>query len=199
MATAVSICNTAIARIGEREFITSLNEATSHARACNVLYEASLETMLASFPWPFAKKSAVLAVVEEGEREDWAFTYALPTDCLVVRSIWPGTRTPDAMSRVPYELELNAAGNGRVLVTDDDNGEIIYTAKITSAALFPPLFADAFAWLLARELAMTVSVKPDVAVRAAQMYELSFERAMAAALNESHENEPEPESITARR
>ena len=199
MANQADICNLAIARIGEREFISNIDEDTGTARACKVLYTNALEVQLASFHWPFAKKSAVLTAADVADREDWGYTYQLPSDCLIVRHIWSGSRTPDASARVPFELELDADSYGRVLLTDMASAQIVYTKRLTTAVNFPPLFVDALAWRLASELAMTVANRPDLAVRAAQAAELAFSRATASALNETSELQPESEFITARR
>lgn len=197
MATDVSICNLALARVGVREFIDSLDGAEAEAQACKVLYAHCRDTLLASFPWPFAQRRASLALVAGAERTNWTYAYALPADYLGGQAITGATRTPSSDARVSFTVEGDAT-SGRLLLADQEDIEFVYTAAVTDPALFSPLFADALAWLLARELSVTIPNKADYRAQADTMFERQLSRAAAVALGESHEVEPEAQLILAR-
>jgi hypothetical protein len=198
MYTEASICNLALIRIGSAALIDSLNEDTAEARACKVLYPHTRDNALSEFDWPFARRRSTLARLAGVERTNWGFAFTLPTDCLAVRSIITATRTPSITSQVPYTIETNDAGNGKILLCDSDNVEIFYTARLATVGLLPAYFVEALAWLLARELSMTLAVRPDLRQQALQSWEMSLARAESLALTEGHETEPESELVTVR-
>lgn len=200
MATNVSICNLALVRVGVGPdgYIDSLEEETTEGMACDALFEHCRDTLLSSFDWNFARRRQTLALLEDVEREGWEYAYALPSDVLVPLRITGAERTPDAASRVPFAVEANDSGDGQVLVTDFEEVELVYTAKITSQAIVNPLFYDTLAWLLASELAMTIPNKADYRAQAVTRYEQQLSRAMALDLAQGHESEPDGQLIKAR-
>ena len=54
------ICNMALARIGLGGTISSLNDPTPAARACNTFYAQCRDSLLAMARWPFAIRRAIL-------------------------------------------------------------------------------------------------------------------------------------------
>lgn len=202
-----AICNLALSRIGVTNTIDSIDEDTAEARACKALYEHVRETLLASHPWSFATRRADLALLSDDSADTstvggWGFTYSLPANCVQVLRVWGGDRIPTNSTKVPFTLEYDAT-SGRVLRTDieatDTNPvQVEYVYAIDNPALLPPWFRDAFAWALAADLAMALSVDDGRAARARQMAEQILSRAMAASANEQHEVMPDSEIIAAR-
>lgn len=202
-----SICNLALSRIGVTNTIDSIDDDTAEARACKALYDHVRETLLASHPWGFATRRADLALLSDDSADSstvggWGYTYSLPANCVQVLRVWGGDRIPLSMHKVPYALEYDAT-SGKVLRTDmsatDTNPvQIEYIFEVDNPTLFPPWFRDAFAWALAAELAMALSVDDGRAVRARQMAEQMLSRAMAASANEGSEVTPDSEIIAAR-
>lgn len=194
MATQVGICNLALGRIGSRKPLASLEENRPEAQQCAAIWDTVVETALGSAWWTFATGRAVLAQsATETERPGWEYVYALPSDCVQVRGLWAGVRTPAPHMRTPFAVEANDAGDGKVLLTDDAEAQLTYTRRLTTVPLYPPLFTDALAWMLASELALSLPVKPDLSRNAFQRAELALARAAAAALREGQEDAP-PES-----
>lgn len=184
-----AICNRALGRIGQSGNLASLAESNEAARACNVVFPQARAELLQAFAWPFALRRANLVEVGEETHDGWAFTYALPSDCLFARRIWSGARDPILAERVEFAIEHDAT-RGRILLCDleataDDPVVLSYTAEITNPILFPPLFVDALAWLVAQELAMWLKVDPALGRMAGEKYELARQRAAAVALNEA--------------
>jgi hypothetical protein len=197
MSTVVSICNMALARIGVSSYISSLNEASNEARNCALFYEPMRDFVLRDHPWNFAKKRVVLADAGEPPAE-WGFKYAYPSDCLKVRNIVPpGMRNPRNDQRVQYEV---ANENGqRVIYTDLEEAELVYTYRVEDPTLYDSMFISALAYLLASEIAMPLSVSPPVAEQARKAYNQVVSMASAQSMSESHEGPaPESELITVR-
>jgi hypothetical protein len=192
------LCNVALARVGHRQFLDSLEEATAEARVCKELYAPTRDALLASLPWGFATRRAVLAAVAGAERTGWEYVYALPDDCVTARYLWAG-RTPTPERRIPFVLEHDAATGRAVLLADLEAAELVYTARIETPTMFPPLFDDALAWRLASELALALAVKPQVAMAMDQRARMAMLAAGAAEMNQSQEDQlPEGESVRAR-
>lgn len=205
MATdAVQICNRALLRVGQRQLIGDLAEATTPAQACNALYSMAVDEVLAEIPWRWATLRAALALLGTNSPLNWAYIYALPSDCLTARYILDGTllstpfssagfdtlqTAPGREGRVPFALKYNAI-SGPVLLTDQENAGLVYVARVTVVPHFPPLFADALAWKLAAELALALPVKPQVGIAMMQSYQQALARAAAADANQGQADVP---------
>lgn len=190
------ICNRALLRIMQSRPISSLDEATTWARSCKALFADSRDAVLEARDWPFARRRAVLAQIADGARGGWGYAYTLPDDCIEPRFIEPSTSAdadddddevpvdPTGLLSgavpVPFETEDDET-LGRVLLTDEDTVDLVYTARVTAVPRFSPLFVDALAWQLAADLALGVAKKGDLAEKCMRMYELALARAGAAA------------------
>ena len=197
--TVAGVCNLALARVGQREFIDSLEEATTQAQVCAAIWEATRDSCLAAAPWRFARRRAALALTTY-ERSGWAYVYALPSDCITPVEIYPGVRPTLPGGQVPFVLELDDSANALVLCTDAVEPELSYVRRLENPALWPMKFVQYVASALAIELALSLPVKPELA--------RGLMPSMTAALlsAETHDNRsqvddnpPEGESVRARR
>lgn len=197
MATVVSICNMALARIGVSSFISNLNEASNEARVLNLFYEQMRDFALRDNDWNFARRRVVLANAGTPPT-NWAFKYTYPSDCIYARKIlMAGMRNPRNDQRIPFEIA--SEGSQRVIYTDQAQAELVYTARITDPTLYDPMFESALAFLLAAEVAMPLTVKESVANAARNGYERVKSLAAAQSANEGFEGaEPESQLITER-
>lgn len=188
----IEICRLALARIGVTAPIQSLDEPSAEAAACKLLYPPSRDAVLESHWWGFARKMAGLALLSGVERSPWRYAYALPTDCVAPRFIWNGIRNPRADERIPFEPQALDALNGTALFTDQEEVELVYTARIVQPGLFSALFSSALAWRLASELASALPSKRDLRADAMTMY-LSELSTAAAADDAAERSDPQPE------
>lgn len=192
--TDAEICNVALARVGQREFIDDLNDASAQAQVCKALFTAARDAVLESFAWPFATRRATLALLAGATRDSWGYVYVLPSDCVAVRYVYAGTRNPASDERIAYAREIADDANGNptvhVLLTDQIDAVLVYTALISVTALYPPLFVDALAWRLAADLALALPVKPEVGLRMQQGYSLALNRAAASQLKQQQLDVP---------
>ena len=149
MATKIDICNMALAYLGDRATVVSIDppEGSPQADHCARFYPIAKGQILAEYPWSFALKRANLArlaTAPEGAR--YAFT--LPQDCVRVVSIFDGRSNFELHD---YTLETN---QGHVIVTSDcEDVYINYVSSLTPEVMFSASFADALAHLLASKLA----------------------------------------------
>jgi hypothetical protein len=189
--TPAELCNVALGRIGVRDYIDDLAEASTEAQVCAVSYPFSRDLVLGAFPWSFATKRANLAEQTGVTRSGWGYAYALPVDLVTVRYLYNGANIgplETEAKRTPYRLE--GADGQRVLLTDQGAAELVYTARIETVALYPALFQDALAWHLASELALALAVKPQLGIAALGQYERALARAAAADLRQTQEGPP---------
>lgn len=193
MANDADICNMALLRSGKTSTIASLDEKSTEASVCRAFYATTRDAVLRALPWPFATRRAFLAPSDEPAPTNWGFAYALPSDCLLIRSVVvPGMRLSRVDQRIPYESA------GTRIYTDQSQVELLYTARIDDSTLFDSQFISALAWALAVEFALCLAIKPDLANLARQAYRLAVSEAWASAASESSELAPESEFIAVR-
>jgi hypothetical protein len=137
MATSeTEICNIALGHLGEAP-ITSLDEDSKAARACNLHYALTRDELLRAHRWNFAKTRLVLTELAEAPAFTWAHQFQLPADCLRVVE-FNDQEIGDWISE-EYEIE------GRALLTDADAANIVYIKKEIDVSLYDPLFVQALA------------------------------------------------------
>lgn len=200
-ATVVQICNLALSNLGISTLLSSLDEDSNEARVCNIWYEMTRDAVLQDFEWNFAKRRVSLAELSEAAATEWDYVYAYPSDCIQTRMLTlPGIRHPRNDQRVQFEVAYN--GSQRVIYTDQIQAELIYTSRVTDAAIFPPLFVVSLSWALAAAIAPSLVGQiagQSVAASMRQVYQQMLMQAAAAAMREGQEGpEPEPELLTVR-
>ena len=114
------VANLALGLCGQRQLIDSLNEDTTEAQMAKAYFASTRDELLQSFAWRFATKRAVLALSTE-TREGWLYCYVAPNDMLLEAPlrIWDGDREPGSGGRIPFTIELNDAGDGHLILTDE--------------------------------------------------------------------------------
>lgn len=182
----VSICNMALARIGQGKSITSLTESSQAAATCSAFYEQVRDEVLVEFPWPFALRRVTLALVASDPNEDWAYSYRRPTDCLTARRVLAGT----SRRSKPLVWEPGGDDAGGLVFTDEAEAALEYVARVENPAVFPPKFVNALAWRLAMELAPVLQESPAYADVAERKYKDALAKATVHAANEGV---PDPE------
>jgi hypothetical protein len=157
MASVIDICNLALAHIGDRANITSIDppEGSAQAEHCARFYPMARDVLLNMHPWSFAVKRAVLADISATviPPAKWQYSYTAPGDFMKILGVYD----PNAMydeNKAEYEFELSADSSGtRVIYANPEDAVVRYVAYVTDAARFPPIFTEGLAWLLASYLA----------------------------------------------
>lgn len=155
----VSICNLALAHLGDEANITSIRPPDGSAQAghCAQFYPIARGVLLSMQPWSFATRRAALAPTTNLIGDIWQYAYLLPSDCLrPVESAMPGIGNYFLDNFMPsgwrFVIESNAAGD-RILYTNAQTATLRYIALVTDTSKFPVLFTAALARLLAAYLA----------------------------------------------
>lgn len=190
----VSMCNMALSRVGGRP-IASLTEESTEALHCRTFYDQVRDETLRAHRWSFATRREALAELGDAPT-GWAYRYAAPVDCLLAREI---VRPHTSMPAIRYRLE-NDVTAGRVLLTDQPQATLLYTARITDPALFDVSFVGALTWALAAAVALPIGATETMQRNAQQMaaYMLGLAQASDAAEDGVMVIDHEPDWIAAR-
>lgn len=192
------VANLALGLIGQRQLLNSLEEDSTEAQMAKLYFAPTRDELLAAWDWRFARARAVLALTTE-ERTGWTYCYAAPTGMLAARRIWDGTREPGEGERIPFDKELNDAGDGHLIVTDQPDAELVYTRSLETVALWPQGFVKAVAAQMAVYLAGALPVKPGLARTLQPAATLALQQAAAQDAREAQRDpEAEAEAIRVR-
>jgi hypothetical protein len=158
------IANQALGRIGAQSIMSLDDTGTKAAIEAKRIFEATVKEVGRSAPWACLQKRVELAALSAVPAFEWAKQYQLPTDFLglvQLNGYYVNELTPD-----DYEIE------GRVLLTDDDEAKIKYTAYKEETGDYDSLFTNAIVVMLAAKLAMPIAQNEQMAAN----FILEFER-----------------------
>jgi hypothetical protein len=175
----VDICNLALAAIGTRSKIADLAEGSTEADACATQYDASLEAVLQSAHWNFARKQIALTLLKDATADPpddvpqpWMYEYAYPSDCVQGRYIMPDMQTqpatvPGAASaplwvgpqvKFLVSSDVDSRGNpNKVILCNQASAILVYTSRIKNVALFDGQFVLALANYLGARICMQLT------------------------------------------
>lgn len=151
MASELDICNAGLSHVSAYG-IQSLDERTKEARECKRLYPIARDAMLESHDWAIARKRVALALLSD-TYSGWDYAYAWPADCIMPRKIYDEGECAGS-EKIKFEFGVSAALNRRVILTNKEDAELIYTAKVTDANLYTTMMIDALSFRLASDLAL---------------------------------------------
>ena len=156
MPSIIDVCNKALSTIGTRSTISALTEGSIESNLCSLWYDCTRQSLLRVHPWSFARRQVPLSLLAAaaGTPENptgatprpmapWNYEYAWPADCLRVRQIFQPVANGPA---IPFLLsgDLDAAGNNiKVVLTNQSQASLIYTADITNPDIWDSEFEDA--------------------------------------------------------
>jgi hypothetical protein len=201
--------------IGNSKTIANVEtEVSKEAAACRIFYDDVLEEILKARHWPFAKKFATLALVEEDPTVEWKYAYRYPSDCLEVRRIIDdsvsssnldelgGDRsTPERTGDYHEPYVIGQDDSGLLIYTNKDTAQIEYTIRVESIVRWPSDFKMALSFLLGFYVApvLTGGDPFKMGARCFEMYKMKLEDAGANAGNEEQQKaNPDSEFIRTR-
>ena len=152
MISDVIIANMALSHVGAKSTIEAIGEASTEGRVIDLWFEFSRKQTLEGHDWNFARKRRTLTTHAEDPPEGvWGFRYVYPGDCVAARKIEnPTASAPlvwiqnftDPETRgdaIPFEVEMNDAGNEKTILTNLDDAKLVYTFDQTDAGVYSPL------------------------------------------------------------
>lgn len=174
MASAVDVCNTALAHLGAEMLIASIDPPDGSAEAgwCATFYPIARRVALESAQWTFAKARATLAQVANPSAV-WKYAYALPSDHINPVRILnlasynaavtmlsdsylyaPGSAIWwTQFQRITEDSSANYAIEDQTVLTDEPDAVMIYLRDVTDTSKWSPSFTTGVAQLLAGYLA----------------------------------------------
>lgn len=198
MASEVSIYNMALTNVGDFTTVATPADHTKQAKICGIHYANCRDRALAAHWWPFATRRRALALSTTEPPEEWQYAYGMPSDCVTPQYLADGGRVRRPEQAIPFTIEDDGAGTP-LLLTDQKDAVLVFTARIESPALYPPDFEYALGWLLASAIVVPLSLKPDFRVMAVQEYLRAITTAKARAENGvQRDPPPDGEFVAAR-
>lgn len=177
MTTEVSICNLAVAHLGQQPKITSISppDGYAHSAKCAVFYPMARDTALQRRVWSWAVRRAVLTgTTVEVVSSQYPYAFLLPADFLDVVTLLPEGAIDEDAENLPFLIE------GDVLLTIIDAPIFRYTRRITDTTKFSPMFVSCVAWLLASYLAGSINEDLQIKDWALKMFEAELNAASSA-------------------
>jgi hypothetical protein len=175
VASETQIAKLALQHIGDRYDITDLTEETVEAEQVNLIFDDTRDWLLRQHPWNFAKKFATPTALTGTVPNNFDFMYIYMTDAVRVLGV---VDPLDAGTAIEFEVARNSADT-KVILTDAEDAEFFYTARITNPAEFDPEFTIAFSYALAAKLAMPLTgdraIMGDMATLARNMINSAWE------------------------
>ena len=159
MASKTDIVNMALRILGAAR-VTIITEASEQARIARDVWDIVSDDVLVDHNWNFATRRATLAQDAEDPEFGYDNQWVLPVNPYCLRVV--------RMANINDEYKVE----GRLLLNNDSEAQIIYIARITDTTEFSPKFISALASRLAAEMAFPLlqSVrKKDAAMKDYQM------------------------------
>ena len=148
MATAVSIANKALTRLGV-DPITAFTDNTPQGRAVNRIYEALRRELVSAHVWNFALRKASIAALSTVPTHTFARAFQLPSDCLRLLDVV----TDDLYGVFGTTIETDAVAPLA----------ITYIADISDPNQMPAYFRRALSLHLAADLAFLLTANATLA------------------------------------
>lgn len=192
MASAVDICNLALARLGDSATVTSIDppEGSAQAEHCARFYPIARDTMLEAHPWKFATRRARLAQLIV-DAWNWDYAYAEPADALKLLSVLPASAANDTDTE-EFESETTADGDP-IILTNLEDASLRYVARVTDTTAYSPMFIDALGWMLASYLAGPLIKGDTGAVAARSCLQNAFVALRQAQVSDANQRKIRPE------
>lgn len=198
MASVVDICNLSLAHLGDSATVSAISPSDGSAQAdhCARFYPIARDALLEMHDWNFARRHVVLAETVNTPPGQWGYEYSVPSSAIRVINVIPSEGL-ETNAQV-YLQGTDDVGN-RVIWTNVESAECVYTAAVTDTTKFSTMFVNALSWLLASYLAGPITKDPRVKQSMYQLFNVEFGKAAMTNSN-ANANFPRatPEWIDAR-
>jgi hypothetical protein len=183
LGSAAQIASAAFVHLGLQP-VASLDEANPRARAAKLIFQATVDEVIADHKWKCSLVRATLARTTDPVF-DYQAAYQLPTDpyCLKVwqtsldQMVGTSLATVDVSADDDPPERGRWTVEGRLLLCDAESVRILYGARITDPNRFDPGLTSALVLKLASKLAYPLTAKAPLATDLRKLYELELARA----------------------
>lgn len=181
MASALDICNAALAHIGQRTIVASIDppEQSTEAEYCALFWPLVRDEALASHTWSFATVRAVLAdlTASSAPPAAYEYSYGLPAECLKFIGVRASLAEDDTINK---NCRLGSDGTRTLIYTDVEDAVGVYVSRVTNATRYQPLLVRALEFMLAARLAPPI-IKGFDGMRVGDVFDKKAEAALAKA------------------
>jgi len=202
MASAVDICNLALAHLGDEATVTAISppDGSVQASHCARFYPVARDAAIESHAWGFATRRTAPANVPSAVPSSWQYAYTLPAECIKVLNVW-GEEYSEDDKGYDFVVESNAS-QGTMVYTNAESATVRYIVRVTDTTKFSPMFVTALSYLMASYLAGPI-VKGQTGMQVAQaMYKMYLNEMGKAAASDARSRKLDvqhtPEFISAR-
>lgn len=182
-ASQITVCNLALALIGDNTTVTSIDppDQSVQANYCSMFYSVARAEALEYYNWTFAVYTLQLAQITHTDSE-WEYAYSLPSDFI---------RKVKLLDADGGEIKAYTIENS-VLYSNELASWFKYISSNTPESKFSPLFVRTLSTLLASYLAGPI-LKGDVGVAARNKMSEELTKVLAIAeVSDSRNHSPEP-------
>ncbi|MBR4356232.1 MAG: hypothetical protein IKP96_06705 [Elusimicrobiaceae bacterium] len=190
MISKISICNLALAQLGQSP-ILSLEQENEKARRLKLFYEPVRDEVLRTHNWAFAGVCEPLSLIEEQADSQGRFVYKYPSDSLFIRRVFTAG-CPRMVFQEFFRRDLSC----RVLVIPAKQAYAEYTRRIIDENLFDAAFIKSFSLALACDLAVALTADSQLAAQLLQKYTISLEEARRSNSAETFIKMPQQDAFT---
>lgn len=153
MATSsIDICSQALTLLRANP-ISSFSDGTNEAEICTQLYNEFVKSILASYPWTFATKKAMLSREVGTPVNEYKYMHIVPADALLVWAVFDSGQVGCTPIK---DYDIYASDGTRRIYSNYETLYADYTAH-TSEANWPPYFTQFVIHALAGHLAVPVT------------------------------------------
>jgi hypothetical protein len=167
--TSNDLANQAIQLIGDNQPAVTGQAPTFDSSPAGValakLYGPCVQTVARQWGWDFARRTVALNVSGNVAPFPWAFEYLYPTNGIEVWQVMPATLA-DPNNPLPINWDVanaQVAGNQKKVIQCNLASAMAVYNNNPTEDVWDPLFREAVVRLLASELAMAISSRPDSA------------------------------------
>ena len=152
MTTPVDICNVALAHIGHKATVVSIDppEASVEAEYGAIFWPTVRRSTLSSHSWGFATERVVLASLAITPPTPWTYAYAMPSES--IRFL--GIKDPNATDDIPFsDCRVGRQAGQRVIYSDVEGAIGVYVVEVTDTQIYTPELITAQEYLMAGKYA----------------------------------------------
>lgn len=164
MSSVADVVNLALAHLAEKANVVSITppDNTQNAQYAARFYPIARDALLERHDWGFNTKRDVLALVDLGDAQPtaWTYAYTLPNLCArPMRVLLP--ETTDDNQGENFKVETHTDGS-KVIYTNAQDAVLVYRALVTDSSKFSPLFVLSLSRLLAYYLAGPITKSKEI-------------------------------------
>lgn len=171
----ITICNLALAYIGNTRSIASMAEQSKEAILCGRFYSMTREELLQEFPWNFATKTIDLVVTTETD-DRFEYVYEYPEKCLRVVRVGQDDDGEELNNYAIRAIDDNGSDAKRI-ACDVSEARCQYISDIQDEDAMPSVFINALALSLSVRLAIAMASAPQIMQSVYQQARMAVDKA----------------------